>query len=204
MTKKANWRKKPRIWTEAKIREEARKYKTVKEFRVNCNHAYHVALKNGWLSTYDWLKMGKRPKWTEERVLEEAKKYCCGEEFLENCQSGWRYAKKTGVYDKITWFIKITPEFKRWMGTIRASIYRLLTSVGLEATKQWLFIESGKSDVYTVDQCKLLKRWSEIVTENWAAWKKFKWYYYDDMNYEKRRLKGDKEEDMDDGLHIKP
>ena len=197
-------RKKPRIWTEAKVREEARKYKTVKDFRAHSQSAYRVAKKKGWMESYDWLESNRRSNWTEESVLEESKKYCCGIEFYENCQSGWRYAKKTGVYDKITWFIKLTPEFKHWMGTIKASIYRLLTSVGLEATKQWLFIESGKSDVYTVDQCKLLKRWSEIVTENWAAWKKFKWYYYDDMNYEKRRLKGDREEDMDDGLHIKP
>lgn len=203
MKKKSDWRKKPRIWTEARVREEAKKYRTIGEFYRNCEYAYRLAKKKGWLDGYTWLERENREAWTEESVLEESKKYCCSAEFYENCISGWRYAKKTGVYDKITWFIDMTPEFRKWMYGIRAKVYRLLTSVGLSATKEWLFIESGKGDVYTYDQCRLLRRWSEIVTENWAAWKKLKWFYYDDMNYEKRRERGDREEDMDDGLHIK-
>lgn len=190
-------------WTEARVRAEARRYKTLKDFYKSEEAAYRKAKRNGWLESYTWLEGMRRDNWTEESVLEEAKKYCCSEEFYEKCQSGWRYAKRTGAYGKITWFIKFTPEFRKWMGELRGSIYRLLTTVGLSATKEWLFVESGKADVYTADQCKLLRRWSEIVTENWAAWKKFKWYLYDDMDYRKRRKRGDKEEDMDDGLHIK-
>lgn len=193
-----------RYWTEAKNREVAKRYSTLRDFFTHDYAAYQAAVIHKWIDNYTWLKRSRRDNWTEESVLEESKKYCCSDEFYENCQSGWRYAKRTGAFKKITWFIKITPEFKKWMNSLQVSVFHLLTSVGLSATKQWLFIESGKTDVYTEDQCKLLKRWSEIVTENWAAWKKFKWYLYDDMNYEKRRLKGDKEEDMDDGLHIKP
>ena len=194
----------PKYWTDARVREEAKRYRSLKEFYTHSRRAYDIARKKGMIDEFDWLVRERRDNWTEESVLEESKKYCCSNEFLANCVTGWRYAKETGVFKKITWFIKITPEFNRWMGSMYVSVYRLLVSVGLSATKQWLFTESGKSDVYTEDQCRLLKRWSDIVTEKWATWKKFKWYYYDDMNYEKRRLKGDKEEDMDDGLHIKP
>lgn len=195
---------KPVIWTEGRVRAEAKKYETLRDFYRNCESAYNVARKKGWLSSYTWLKRVRRVPWTEDSVLEESKKYCCSLEFLENCESGWRYAKKTGVFDKITWFIDKTPEFIRWMYGIQDRVYNLLITIGLSATKEWLFVESGKADVYTHDQCRLLRRWSENVNEKWASWKKYRWYYYDDMDYDKRRERGDREEDMDDGLHIKP
>ena len=32
------------------------KYRAKKEFRTNANGAYKVALKNGWMPTYDWFE----------------------------------------------------------------------------------------------------------------------------------------------------
>ena len=36
--------------------DEARKYRSKKEFSTNAHGAYKVALKNGWISTYDWFE----------------------------------------------------------------------------------------------------------------------------------------------------
>ena len=44
-------------WTEETIRQEALKYKTRSEFREKCAGAYQVALKNGWIETYDWFDL---------------------------------------------------------------------------------------------------------------------------------------------------
>ena len=45
---------KPRgYWTYEHCYEEAKKYKTKKEFEKNCESAYKVALKNKWLG--DWF-----------------------------------------------------------------------------------------------------------------------------------------------------
>lgn len=203
--KKSTYRpsKKPIYWTEGRVRAEAKKYGSIVDFRKNSYNAYQAATRNGWIKKFDWLERST-PKWTRETVMEEAKKYITQVELRDNANGAYKYALYNGMMKEFTWFIKFTPEFRRWMGTIHASVIRLLIEVGLTATKQWLYIESGKSDLYTEDQCKLLKKWSEIVTENWAAWKKLKWWCYEDMDYRKRRKKGDKEEDMDNGLHIKP
>lgn len=62
-------------WTRDKIIDEAKKYKTKNELRVNCSSAYTVALKNHpWL--LDELFEGKgKKRWTKELIIEESKKY---------------------------------------------------------------------------------------------------------------------------------
>lgn len=45
-------------WTEERTRLEAMKYGTKNEFKKGSNSAYGVALKNGWIDTYDWFNVG--------------------------------------------------------------------------------------------------------------------------------------------------
>lgn len=194
----------PRYWTKGRCKAEAKKYKTLRDFYRACQSAYRTAMRNGWIEDYVWLERHKRvTKWDDENVLEEAKKYISSWEFHEKCLRGWLYAKKSGAFSKITWFIDSNDEFRKWMSDLYRKVFNLLLAVGVTGTREWLFVESGKADVYTEDQRKLMKQWSERVNEKWAMWKKYKWYYYDDMNYEKRRQNGESGDNMDDGLHIK-
>ena len=45
-------------WTESTCYDEARKYRTLKEFRTQSASCYGVARTQGWLSRYTWLKKG--------------------------------------------------------------------------------------------------------------------------------------------------
>ena len=108
--------------------------------------------------------------------MEEGRKYIFRYDFFVCSRGAYDYAKRTGLLEKMDWFIEVTPEYRKWMSSVYASIYHLIVSAGLECTKQWLFLESGKEDVYTKDQRKLLLSWSEKVNENWVSWKKLKWW----------------------------
>ena len=44
-----------RYWSSTRCEEEARKYKTLKNFEENCYGGYHVSVKEGWISKFDWL-----------------------------------------------------------------------------------------------------------------------------------------------------
>ena len=66
-------------WDYDTVMEEARKYRSKKEFATKARGAYKVALANGWMSLYDWFEdthtvlskalsnsWGRRKKWTYE------------------------------------------------------------------------------------------------------------------------------------------
>lgn len=86
-------------WTEEACKAEARKYRSVREFREKSPTAYVTANREGWAMAYTWLEREVAPKgiWTEDRCLEEAKKYGTKTEFLKGspnayytaCRKGW-------------------------------------------------------------------------------------------------------------------
>lgn len=67
---------KPRgYWTEERCLEEAKKYKTKKDFRVGSYSAYIISCRNRWLDEYVWLDNTEVRKWTYEACKEAALKY---------------------------------------------------------------------------------------------------------------------------------
>ena len=83
-----------RYWTYETYYEEAKKYKTRKEFGDNASTAYNVARENGWLDDYDWMHLIKKPHgyWDVfENVAEVAKKY--------RTRSDLHYSKDSGAFD---------------------------------------------------------------------------------------------------------
>lgn len=105
-------RKPKGYWTEEKCLEEARKYKTVREFRVNSESAYATAVRNNWLRNYTWLSnlrltpIKSPGYWTEERCTIEAKKYSTLIEFINGSYSAYRASKTNKWLDKFTWLEK--------------------------------------------------------------------------------------------------
>lgn len=105
------WFKRPEAynkkWTREKCAEEARKYKTRREFQKNSNSAYNVAWNNGWLDDYTWLeKRDSKPNgyWTRERCFDEAMKYQSRKEFQNSGTTAYHVARVHGWLDDYTWF----------------------------------------------------------------------------------------------------
>ena len=91
--------------------EEAKKYKTLKDFRKNSGYAYNSATDNGWLDNYTWLERQAKPNgyWQNyDNCYEEAKKYKSRSEFVANCGGAYNAALHNGWIDDYTWLVSPT------------------------------------------------------------------------------------------------
>ena len=88
-------------WTYESCFEEAKKYKTKKEFAEKASGAKHVATQNGWINDYTWFE--KPFRWTRELCEEEARKYNSKQEFIIQNRSAYYAAVKHGWLDYFTW-----------------------------------------------------------------------------------------------------
>lgn len=76
-------------WTKEKAFEEAKKYRTKKEFQKGCSRAYQVAWKNNWLKDFTHFLNGNeisaknKTIWTYEKCEKEALKYKTKKDFRE-------------------------------------------------------------------------------------------------------------------------
>lgn len=91
-------------WTKEKCQEEAKKYKTRKDFQKECRGAYAAAYRNKWLDEIcSHMERPTSPNkyWTIERCQEEALKYASKRSFLEGCSGAYCAARKMGLLDAI-------------------------------------------------------------------------------------------------------
>jgi hypothetical protein len=85
-------------WTDEKLSEEAKKYKTRGEFLLNSKNAYAAARGKGKdfldvvCSHMDIL----RTRWTDEKLIEEAKKYSTRSEFQRENSGSYQSARNRG------------------------------------------------------------------------------------------------------------
>lgn len=87
---------------------EAKKYKTQRQFKLNCCGAYKSAIRNGWIDEMDFLIRHKvKPNfWSiKENVIQESKKYTSRKEFNKGCNRAWRVAIQNGWIDEMDWLI---------------------------------------------------------------------------------------------------
>ena len=106
---------KQRFWTREKCYETARQYKELNSFSKECQAAYVIAHRNGWLQDYTWLSRRQLPNgyWTKELVIEEARKYTSAHEFKEGSPKAYSAAHRHGWIKECTWFIK-PKNAKKW------------------------------------------------------------------------------------------
>ena len=111
------WFEKPEAhnkkWNYETCYEEAKKYKSFKEFRENATKALELAKKSGWISEYTWLKRFKI-EWTYEKCYEEAKKYTCRSEFRKNAGGCFAAAERNGWVEDYTWIPKRKKVESKW------------------------------------------------------------------------------------------
>ena len=99
-------------WNKETCYNEAKKYKTLKEFADKSLGAYHVALKNEWIQDYIWLERKKTNiEWNYDNCYNEAKKYKSRSEFKQKNNAAYRCSYNNGWIDKFDWFIKPN---KKW------------------------------------------------------------------------------------------
>ena len=93
-------------WNYENCFTEAKKYKTLKEFRKLSASAYNKALRYGWLSDYTWLNSIEREYdlWTYEKCYEAAKNCKTKTQFLKHNRRAYSKANKEGWITDYTWF----------------------------------------------------------------------------------------------------
>ena len=102
-------------WNYETCIEEAKKYKTISEFRKNNGSAYQLANNNGWIDDYDWLERTQKPNgyWNYDTCMEEARKYTTRKEFSKKSSGAYNVALKNGWVDKYDWF-EASKTAKKW------------------------------------------------------------------------------------------
>ena len=95
----------PIYWTLDKVKQEAEKYNTKKEFRKGSPRAYGIAKLNKWVDDVtkhmDELKKHKN-YWTYDMVKQEAEKYNTRTEFDKGNTSAYQAAQKNNWLDDVT------------------------------------------------------------------------------------------------------
>ena len=93
-------------WTERSCRAEAKKYKTLAEFRKACLPAYATAQKNGWLKGYNWLSRLHVKAFTLKECTRIALKYDALSEFRRENWTAYSASYRNGWLKNFAWLDK--------------------------------------------------------------------------------------------------
>jgi predicted GIY-YIG superfamily endonuclease len=165
------------IWTEEKILEEVKKYKTRNEFLLKSAGAYYAAKRMG-IRDKIWEILPRVTtygvKWTSETILEEAKKHDSYRQFTKTIPGAYHAARAYKICNKIKELFKkpkkvwtkdeVFKEIKKYRYFYeieKRSIYKIADKLGLIPeiinlfpkrkvwTKEQIFIEALKYPTYT-------------------------------------------------------
>ena len=104
-------------WNYEKTKEEAKKYKTRKEFSNGSPSAYGSALRNKWLDDYTWFLSSRElrdRKWTYDTTKAEAMKYKSKIEFSKGSPGASNAAHKNNWIKDYDWFTRPVVYNKKW------------------------------------------------------------------------------------------
>ena len=95
------------IWTNERIIEESKKYKSKTEFALMSPTAYRHAIKDKSIfQRMPWLVEKRKPEgwWTDKsRVMKEGQKYRTRTAFAKGSYTAWKVAKQMGWIEEMTW-----------------------------------------------------------------------------------------------------
>lgn len=117
------WLKRPinykKKWTEETVLEEAKKYKSINEFRKANKRAYNLSCENGWIKKYHFFKhRGDEP--TYEECLNEAKKFDRRSVFALKARKYYDTSKKYGWLEQMNW---LTPRIHDYVNGKEDLVY---------------------------------------------------------------------------------
>ena len=139
--------------TYEEIENIASQYSTLKDFIRNEKSAYNIAVSNGWMSDFIWLKRINN-KWTRENCEIEARKYKTMPEFINGNSSAYKAARKNGWLEDYTFF-----EIKK----LKKDLYYIITGQWAkkayeEAKKYTTYVEFRKQSP-TYFTCASFRGW---------------------------------------------
>lgn len=100
------------FWTYEKCYETAKKFKTRREFTLQCSSAYQISRRKGWIKDYTFWVPSRYRYWNEKNCYAEAKKYENVSSFRRRSSGAWRAAKLNGWLGQYKWFDK--PRNTKW------------------------------------------------------------------------------------------
>lgn len=181
-------------WTKEAVEAEARKYKTVKEWRLNSSGSYSTAIHNGWRKEFDWFEKPKpvNVKWTEAACRESAEKCKTLKQYREEYASSYNAALKNGWVSDYTWLEKANDiQVKEWTRemceaeskkyTSRSAFYKGCSSAYHKSRIEgwlddfvWLEPQRHEKDYWTEARCEEVarsyKRMYDFQTANLGAY----------------------------------
>ena len=88
----------------------AQGYTCKSKFAKECDGAYRIAKREGWIKDYIWFEELKKPcgYWTYERCYEEAKKFSSRKELGDNNETVYKIVLGNGWINDYTWFKPVT------------------------------------------------------------------------------------------------
>jgi hypothetical protein len=90
------------IWTFEKVKEEALKYKSIKEFATNSRSAYFKAVYSKWLLQLIDHMDGGYTKWTLEKIVQVLKNHDPKNWYkTKECKAPLAYAKRHGIFEEV-------------------------------------------------------------------------------------------------------
>lgn len=87
------------IWTKEKCIENASKFLTIKEWRINNNSVYCTAIKRGWIEECTNHMIRSYKTWTKEKCVEDAKKYLTVMEWRKHSEGAFKASTKNNWLD---------------------------------------------------------------------------------------------------------
>lgn len=172
---------KQKIWTKEKCYETARRYSDLGTFSKECQVAYTIAHRNGWLADYVWLTRKKIPNgyFTKEIVMTEAHKYTSSQDFFKGNPKAYYAARRNDWIKECTWFQK-PKNAKKWnyetcykeaLKYISKTAFRInsTTAYCVARDKGWL------------EEYKWLKNYDELYDHDECFVEAQKYLYYNDF-----------------------
>jgi hypothetical protein len=113
-----NWSKRlpNNYWTKERCIEEAKKYKTYKEWTENSSGSVSAAFDNNCIKecmNHMILFRKHNNYWTKELCIEEAKKYKTRKDWRHNNKASWTAAQRLKIYEECTKHMSIIKTWKR-------------------------------------------------------------------------------------------
>lgn len=172
---------KQKIWTKEKCYETARRYSDLGTFSKECQVAYTIAHRNGWLADYVWLTRKKIPNgyFTKEIVMTGAHKYTSSQDFFKGNPKAYYAARRNDWIKECTWFQK-PKNAKKWnyetcykeaLKYISKTAFRInsTTAYCVARDKGWL------------EEYKWLKNYDELYDHDECFVEAQKYLYYNDF-----------------------
>lgn len=130
-----------RQWTYEKCRSEAKKYKTRKEFKDNCNGGFQAADSKGWLGEIcGHMTYLRKPSYSFKDLEKEANKFSTRAKFCSESSAAFQAAKRRGILDVLCSHMKKKQQMRRTNKELLDILAAYNSKVKLQREKKGVYL----------------------------------------------------------------